>query len=313
MMMSVRVHLILAVFAAQALSACIDAPIESSTTQAIADNNKLAGNKLAGNKLAGNKLAGNKLAANKFAINKPSGNDLLATADGREVLEYLVGCAMPENIVLVGENAGVTYTFHGDIGLTPRWLDRSLHNDEKGWISACMIARVNKYGVSVPVSLRGENDALAVTDSEAVTYTAQEAAFYGDIFTPGNQPIVWIACRGEAQAAGEHGQLVDRDCAEPDPAHPGLTMCGFTYAGDCADWQLPHNSYACKKFQDLDEDDDHDCGSNHNNNGNNNNHGNGHHNDDDGGYYKECHDEPGNGHWNGATRYDQVITVYVAP
>jgi hypothetical protein len=59
---------------------------------------------------------------------------------------------------------------------------------------------------------------------------------------------VWIACRGRDQAAGETGGLVDRDCAEPDPADPTHTLCGFTYAGDCADFAPPPNAFACQRF-----------------------------------------------------------------
>ncbi len=56
----------------------------------------------------------------------------------------------------------------------------------------------------------------------------------------------------------DSGTLDLRDCAEPDPAHPGLTLCGFKYAGDCADWTRPKNAYACKSYEPIDVDDG-DC------------------------------------------------------
>ena len=33
----------------------------------------------------------------------------------------------------------------------------------------------------------------------------------------------------------------------------------------------------------------------------------------DGGYYEKCYDEPGNGSWPHAERYDEVITVFLMP
>jgi hypothetical protein len=202
------------------VGACTDAPSLSEVGSAITTHNKLAGNKLAGNKLAGNKLAGNKLAGNKLAGNKLALNmagagDLMETPDGREVLTYIVSCALPEGQTLVGENAGVTYEFFGELGLTPKWTDQPLKKQGRGWISACLFARVNLYDVALPVSLRGPNPALAVTADERATWSVEEGAFYGEFFTPDDQPINWIACRGEGQASGEFGELVSRDCAEP--------------------------------------------------------------------------------------------------
>ena len=43
-----------------------------------------------------------------------------------------------------------------------------------------------------------------------------------------------IACRGRDQAVEETAGLIDRDCAEPDPADPTHTLCGFLYSGDCS-------------------------------------------------------------------------------
>ncbi len=71
---------------------------------------------------------------------------------------------------------------------------------------------------------------------EGAGFPLEEGAFYGQVFThDDDDPIEWFACRGRDQARGEFGGLVNRDCAEPDPADPAVTQCGFTYAGDCDD------------------------------------------------------------------------------
>jgi hypothetical protein len=173
--------------------------------------------------------------------------------------------------------------FDGALGLAPKWVKRRLLRRERRWVSACLLARVNLFTTAEAISLRGPHDALTVSpsDEEAVLYPLAEGAFYGDVFKKEGEPIIWIACRGEAQAASEEAGLVLRDCAEPDPDNPGLTKCGFTWAGDCADYSPESPSpYACK--------------------------------DSSAGNYEKCHEQPGAGEWRRIKRYKEVITVFVS-
>ncbi len=263
-----------------------DIPNVSESRSAIVIDNKLAANKLAANKLAANKLAANKLQLNNLAA-----ADLLATDEGREVLSFIVSCAIEEGQTLVGTYAGVDYEFFGDIGLANKWLDQPVDQKGEGWVSACLFSRVNAASVPIPISLRGAHPALVTDATEVAEWTLQEGAFYGNFFTDEGQPIDWNACRGRDQAAGETGGLVARDCAEPDPANPGLTLCGFNYAGDCGNFA---EHYACKKF------------------------------DTKGTFYKKCaasdiFSARGQGHddddddRDGNRTYAQVITTYVLP
>ncbi|MBX3160154.1 MAG: hypothetical protein KF773_29575 [Deltaproteobacteria bacterium] len=259
--------------------------------------NKLATNKLATNKLATNKLATNKLATNKFQLSSAGASDLLATADGREVLGFIVSCALPIDVTLVAKHNNETFEFPGEIGLTPQWLHQRLGQAGKGWISACLFARANALDVALPISMRGPHRALRTDADERASWPLEEGAFYGNLFTPGNDPPDWWACRGRDQRAGEFGGLVDRDCAEPDPANPGKTLCGLNYAGDCGQ-VLGH---VCKKFNnskkfykqcigvvdDNDDDDDDD-------------------DDDDGNGCHKAHHR----HHHHQNVYRQVITVF---
>jgi hypothetical protein len=212
-------------------------------------DNKLAGNTLAQNKLAGNTLAGNKLAGNTLANNhlalQQSADDLLATEDGREVLSFIISCALPEDKVLVGEYGGETFEFFGDLGLAPKWLHKPLDSEGKGWVSACLFARVNASAIPIPISLRGPSNKLTADDAERATWSLQEGAFFGNYFTDDDE-IDWNACRGSDQAAGETAGLISRDCAEPD-GNTGLTLCGFKYAGDCGDFGND-DERACKSY-----------------------------------------------------------------
>jgi hypothetical protein len=57
------------------------------------------------------------------------------------------------------------------------------------WVSACVLARTNAYGVHVQISMRAPSDApqavkdaLAVSTTERSTFTLREGAYYGNIF-----------------------------------------------------------------------------------------------------------------------------------
>ena len=220
------------------------------------------------NSIAANKIVANRISAERLSLNLSSARDLLTTAEGREMLRFVIGCAIPGDQILVADFKGRHYEFPGELAVAPEWLEHPLDKRGKGWVSACMFARVNVAGASIAVSLRGPNRALAAGAEERAGWPVQEGAFYGDMFRPSNKPILWIACSGEDQGTGADG-LVGRDCAKPDPAHPGLTLCGFRYAGPCGD-SARHR--ACESFSekgtfyrnchstpsvDDDDDDDH--------------------------------------------------------
>ncbi len=303
---------------------------ESEGSQSIVANNRLSSNRLSSNRLSSNRLSSNRLSSNRLSSNHLQADltavgDLIQTAEGQELLSYMVSCALPEGQILIAPNPAhatnpaepENLEFFGEIGLAPRWIDRPLDKVGKRWVSACLYARVNAYNVTVPVSMRGPHRGLATTPAETAAWTLEEGAFYGDYFRPLNEPIIWIACRGKDQAAGEMGGLNERDCAEPDPAHPGLTLCGFSYAGDCGDYAPPKTKHACGHFSSKgfwvsckntnafphaqadffsDDDDDGD-----------HSHGDDDQDDDD------DDDDSGNHNGCGKKVFHQVITTFVKP
>jgi hypothetical protein len=234
------------------LAACVDSPQVSTTSSPQIVVNKIIVNKLTVNKLAANKITGKKIAScqltpNSFSVNLDTAGQLLSTADGREVFSAIVACALPESVSLEATVDGTAYEFPGDLGLVPDWVVRPLSSDGKRWISACMFSRVNANDVAIPLSVRGPSPALDADVDEREAFTLQEGGFFGNYFTPKDDPIAWFACRGAAQAQGDRGGLVNRDCAKPDPQHPGLTLCGFAFAGDCGSIEAAHS---CEQFAD---------------------------------------------------------------
>lgn len=282
------------------LTACTETPSESTTRAAVLTANRMTANRMTANRLQASRLSTSRLGAsrltsNRLRVNMASAGELLATSDGRELFSLIVSCALPDDITLVATLSGTEFEFFGEIGLARDWLHQPLDSDGKAAVSACLFARVNGRDVALPISVRGPDRTLATSEAELNLFSVEEGAFYGNFFTPLDQPILWIACRGAGQVAGDAGGLLDRDCAKPDPAHPGLTLCGFIFAGDCGDFA---GEPACEQFS------------------------------ENGQFYRRCHAEPIDDehhhghrhHHHGAPHHDdddhvfrQVITTYVRP
>jgi hypothetical protein len=284
----------LAVAATVMTASHLELPARAAMTR-----NRLAANRLAANRLAANRLAANRLAANALTSTKLEAStasaEMLATTEGRELYSYLVSCALPAGTTIEAavpnapDGPGIGYTcaggrctFDGSMGLAADWAEQKLSSKDERWVSACVFARVNLFDTGVGISLRGSHSALAISQEEAEDYTLIEGAFYGNLFTHEDDPIDINACLGEGEAATpDDGGLSLRDCAEEDPTRPGLTMCGFTYAGHCAPFAaFPSTPYACKRV-------------------------------DAQGTYADCHDTAAAGHWPASKTYREVITVYV--
>jgi hypothetical protein len=274
-----------------------------SSAQAAETSNRIAANRIAANRIAANRIAANRIAANKLSADRLEANsdsaEILSTADGREVYSYMMSCALPARMSMEATIPGAPDTkppatlytcsgercrFPGSIGLAEYWVDRPLDGKGQRWVSACLLARVNLYGVKVVISMRGVAPELSVSPDEAQKYSLQEGAFYGNIFADPDKPLDWNACRGRDQAAEEIGGLKLRDCTEPDPNDPSHTKCGFNYAGDCGNYSSSfHGPHACKSF------------------------------DPDDGSYGECAapKSADEGETTSSRRYREVITTYV--
>jgi hypothetical protein len=197
----------------------------------IDDHALVAANKLAANKLAANKLAANKLAANKLAANSLQSQQLMSTADGREVMSYVVGCALPtgQNLTLQ-DLQGVSYTYPGWIGLAPAWTTRVPTVAERRWVTACLLARTNLYGVTVSISMRSDtNNALSWTGDEAQYYKSIEGAFYGDLFA--TTPALFACAAKDFAKTTNQGIESTRACTHSTGGP--TTACGFTYTSWC--------------------------------------------------------------------------------
>jgi hypothetical protein len=217
-----RCTVVLALLAS--LAACLELDDDLSED----DNELIAANKLAGNKLAGNLIAANKLGTNRIAASSLETRDLMATANGREVMSFIVGCALGSNqSVTLKDPNNISYTYPGLINLAPAWASRAPTVSERRWVSACVLARTNLYGLPVNISMRHDSLlALTTTSPERSAYTNAEGAFYGDLFA---MPQTWYACANRTWTQYTPNSF--RACALS--ANGSTTDCGFTYTGMC--------------------------------------------------------------------------------
>ena len=81
------------------LFACTDAPSTNTTTSSVVINNRLSANRLSANRLSANRLSANRLSANRLSANQLEltlidQNDLVCSDGGREVLTFIISCAI---------------------------------------------------------------------------------------------------------------------------------------------------------------------------------------------------------------------------
>ena len=123
-------------------------------------------------------------------------------------------------------------TYTGLLGLAPGWTEGPLDGAGQRWVSACLISRVNYFGIPVTISSRGGTPALDSTAGEIATYTVQEGAFWGDMLSA--TPTAFACHHAPSDA---HVRAVDRVCAAGyDDGSGVLQACGIiARVGSCGD------------------------------------------------------------------------------
>ena len=187
--------------------------------------NALTVNALTVNALTVNALTVNALTVNALTVNALTVNALTSTAledpNARELLKYIVSCALPASDSINLTIAGVDYTFPGELGLAPKWgLPGGTCNTAcQEWVSACVLARVDFLGQTVNISVRGAQTALKPSANELATFTYREGAYYGNLFV--STPV-----RDACVAPGRSG--LPRVCG------PTLDGCVVNAVDDCS-------------------------------------------------------------------------------
>jgi hypothetical protein len=147
----------------------------------------------------------------------------LNDADRLATARYVIECALPEGESIVKNVSGVTVEFEGAMGLAPEWQDSACDQDCQEWVSACVLARTNVSGETVPLWLTGDHPELGFTT--APSYNHYEASFFGNLFAGPNQAYVCPVGQG---AGAVLSQLQGRTCSNESGG-----WCGFTVYSSC--------------------------------------------------------------------------------
>jgi hypothetical protein len=212
-----------------------EAPIETTQQAALGGNagcqgalthNALTHNALTHNALTHNALTHNALTHNALTHNALTHNALthnaLSDPDAREVLSFIVSCALPADETVEVTVDGVDYSYQGQLGLAPEWGEPDGSCDElcQQWVSACLFARVDFLGEERVISVRGENQGLQTCPAERAAYTEREATYYGNVFATSQR---FYACLPPGQTE------IPRVCG------PSIDECFLDVLGSCAD------------------------------------------------------------------------------
>jgi hypothetical protein len=196
---------------------------------AVESENRLSMNRLSMNRLSMNGLSQAALSMNGSSLVE---SDLAADAPGRELLSYMVKCALKSYQSLSVTHDGVTYTFKGQIGLAHDWINNPLTDPKKQrWVSACLLAHVNGYGIQVPISLRGSHPALYASEAEKDEFKVQETAFFGNVFVADpNADNTFYSCGGYGIGFLCGGTA---DALRPQRSCADAASCGLLFPGMC--------------------------------------------------------------------------------
>lgn len=150
--------------------------------------NGLSYNGLSANGLSYNGLSANGLSANGLSANGFSSWFSQDPAQSDMVMRYLVRCAVPAGAVrtYTDPQTQITYSWPGELGLAPGWASgQPATLAEQQIVSACLAAHVNKFGVSVLISVLGQSatgQSIPFSAQELHQYSRKEACFFGNLF-----------------------------------------------------------------------------------------------------------------------------------
>jgi len=137
-------------------------------------------------------------------------------------MKYLIRCAIAQGrTASFTDKNGVVHSWAGSLGLADSWDQNPPTDDQKKWVSACLMAHVNSAlpaPRSIQISVRGAASSLVETNLEKGALATFDGVFFGDIFGASQKRYI---CAPTAGAPSNYLQtlLTDwgRQCAfSPD-------------------------------------------------------------------------------------------------
>jgi hypothetical protein len=161
-----------------------------------------------------------------------------------KVIKDTVECALPATMSVRNVNNGDIY--NGLVGLAAGWRTGSLGGPERRWVTACLIQRLNAFGIEVPTLQEGNHPAMYTNAADDALYPFDESTGSGDLFSStmplgGNSPAFLANMCSETDlnkiCRDREGTLDYRIC---DTAGP---LCGLNYLGPCNTACVPNGPY----------------------------------------------------------------------
>jgi hypothetical protein len=189
--------------------------------------NAITSNAVASGAIAGNALAGDFPSDGSLGVvTQPDVRTGLEDPDAQMLMNGLVGCSLrpDQRLQWTSRFSTETRTWRGDVGLCPQWLASAPSPQCLERVSACLLARNNAFGISVPLSIRGNRDE---TDALAL---AAEVPLWPKIWRTNTTVASSQPC-GESQSAvtrncGWQSVGVGR-CTPGEPVAVGAGGCGL--------------------------------------------------------------------------------------
>jgi hypothetical protein len=195
---------------------CHGSITHNSITQNSITHNSITHNSITQNSITHNALTESSMAHNSIL------HDALSDPNSRAVFADIVGCALPADQTIQVTVDGTAFSYQGELALAPEWgePDGSCDKSCQGWVSACLLARVDFLGQKREISVRGENPGLQSCPAERATFTQREATYYGNVFVT---PQIRYACLSPGQTE------------DPRVCGPSLDGCVVDMLGSCDD------------------------------------------------------------------------------
>jgi len=156
-----------------------------------------------------------------------------------EVVRHVIECALGPTDSVFDPINGAIYT--GWWSLAPTWLWSPIGTKmlEQEWVTACMVARLNKSGVHVDILLEGANPFIEVSPKFNALYSFQESTVFGNMFsstlpvTKNKPAFLAYVCREDDlinTCTGDEGlNWIDYRLCDNAPA-----TCGLVDIGRCS-------------------------------------------------------------------------------
>ncbi|MDC0740121.1 hypothetical protein [Polyangium mundeleinium] len=147
----------------------------------------------------------------------------VSSACRSHALKFLARCALPEGSSMTDPDTNITY--NGWLGVANPWKTQALSSDDQKWVTSCLIAHLNGYGLEVPILLQGARSELQPTSTQISEFPVTESRAWGNLFAPNF--VANVCYFSDLAAACDVEQVVEQRLCGSSPD------CSIDIVGNC--------------------------------------------------------------------------------